>query len=575
MDGNGGPWYPLPRMRVGDRGSVGRTLLGVATLAAIVWAALLLDLGRPAFWDPGEGRYAEAVREMQLTGRWLQPTLEGERYADKPPTFFWLVAGAFQLLGQTEEAARLPSAIAGILTIALTVRFGWRRIGPRAALGAGAILATAALFVALARSVRMDALLTLLLTATLFQVYTLWTAGRGRPRTHTWPIYILPALGLLVKGPIAVVLPALVVATVTLVTGERARLARLRPGAGAVAAILLIVAWYGTAAVLAPDYLASFIWRHNVGRFFRASSGHAEPLWYYLWVLPVSFLPWSLFLPGALVRAVHRARRGRDCELFLLAWCGTILVFFTLSQAKLATYLLPLFPPLALLVAAWLAAVVRAPRALRERALRIPAYAWIGGMVAVAIGTPTALAVRHPSFAVPATAALLLLAFPVLAWRALASNRSRRVPALVLGGALAVQVLFYRVGAPIVNEFVSLRSAAHVAAELPPTTPVFSYKTRGHSFSYYAGLPLTRVRSPEAAARVLDGAEPAALLTKAKYFERLQRQLKTPVCIWWQGPSGRVLLANVPRPDLAHAGVLTPLAPADPTHASASRPPRC
>ncbi len=116
---------------------------GALALVVVVALALFLDLGRPAFWDPGESRYAEAVREMLLTGNWIGPTLNFARYYDKPPGYFWLLAGAFTAFGPDEWAARLPSAVAGALTIALVVGFAWRRVGARAALGAGLILATA------------------------------------------------------------------------------------------------------------------------------------------------------------------------------------------------------------------------------------------------------------------------------------------------------------------------------------------------------------------------------------------------------------------------------------------------
>ena len=151
-----------------------RSAAGILGLATIVTVVMFLDLGRADLWDPGESRYAETVREMMVTGNWLDPTLGFLRYYDKPPGYFWLVGGAFKAFGQNEWAARLPSALAAVLTIALVVRFAWQRIGARAALGAGVILATAIQFVVLGRSVRMDMMLTLLLTATLLQAFVLW-----------------------------------------------------------------------------------------------------------------------------------------------------------------------------------------------------------------------------------------------------------------------------------------------------------------------------------------------------------------------------------------------------------------
>jgi 4-amino-4-deoxy-L-arabinose transferase-like glycosyltransferase len=529
---------------------------GGLALVVVVTLALFLDLGRPAFWDPGESRYAETVREMLLTGNWIGPTLNFARYYDKPPGYFWLLAGTFTAFGPDEWAARLPSAVAGTLTIALVVGFAWRRVGARAALGTGLILATAVQFVALGRSVRMDMLLTLLVTATLLQVFTIAEPG-PTASSRTWPLYVLPAVGVLVKGPVALLLPLLIALTFLAVTRMAIGLDRLRPGPLSVVTLAALAAWYVLVAVRAPDYLWTFLWQHNLGRFIgRALAGHHEPIWFYLWVLPVTFLPWTLFLPGALHRAARRARRGERLTIFLLVWCAVPFVFFSLSRAKLATYLLPIFPALALLTATYLDRVLRAPALVRARALAIPALVWMLGMAAVAVGTPLGVAVAYGGYARSALPTLLLAAFSLLGWHAFRRARLELVPALVVAGALATQILFYRVGAPVVDDFSSLRDAALVARELPATAPVFAYKTRGHSFTYYGGRSLLRVRSPADAAEVLGRSTPTAVLVKRRHLEKIRQYLRTPACIWWQSPSGRVLLANIPRPSEPGASLL-------------------
>ena len=556
-----------------------RIAAGVLGLATVVTVAIFLDLGRPDFWDPGESRYVETVREMLVTGNWLDPTLGFLRYYDKPPGYFWLVGGAFEAFGQSEWAARLPSALAAVLTIALVVSFAWQRLGPRAALGAGVVLATAIQFVVLGRSVRMDMVLTLLMTATLLQAFMLWEPRpvpiAATPRA-TWPLYAFPAAGLLVKGPVAVLLPALIVIAFLLATRTRFRLQHVRPGAGALVALALLAAWYAAQAVRAPDYLWTFLWQHNFGRFLgRAAAGHREPIWYFLWILPVTFLPWTLFLPGALRHGYRCARRGDRLAGFLLAWCVVPFVFFSVSRAKLATYLLPIFPALALLVAVYIERVLRAPAAVGERAFHGPAVVWAAGMTLIALGTPIGVAFAYPGYGRQALPTLLLAIFPLLGWQAFRQARWRTLPALVVSAAIATQVLFYRVGTPVVNDFGSLRKAAEIARDLPPAATVFAYKTRGHSFMYYAGRTVTPVRSPAAAAEVLARNSPTAVLVKERDLEKIRQYLSAPVCIWWQGPSGRILLANVPHQNAPSGGRLVP-AITSPATADAPRdPPRC
>jgi hypothetical protein len=142
--------------------------------------------------------------------------------------------------------------------------------------------------------------------------------------------------------------------------------------------------------------------------------------------------------------------------------------------------------------------------------------------------------------------ALLLAIFPLLGWQAFRQANWRTLPALVASAAIATQVLFYRVGTPVVNDFSSLREAAEIARDLPTSATVFAYKTRGHSFTYYGNRTVTQLLSPAAAAEVLAHQEPTAVLVKTRDLEKIRQHLSAPVCIWWQGPSGRVLLANLP-----------------------------
>ena len=549
---------------------------GVLGLTTIVALAFFLDLGRPDFWDPGESRYAETIREMMVTGRWLTPTLGFVRYYDKPPGYFWLVGAAMHAFGPTEWAARLPSALAAVVTIGLVVAFAWRRLGPRAALAAGAVLATSIQFVVLGRSLRMDMLLTMLMTATLVHVFALGEAADERPARATWPLYVPPAIGVLVKGPIALVLPVLIVLVFVLVRRPRFEFRRFRPGPGAWIAAAIVVGWYALQAVRAPDYLWTFLWQHNFGRFVgRALAGHHEPIWFFVWILPLTLLPWTVFLPGAFVHAVRRARRGDRLTAFLVTWCAVPFVFFSLSRAKLATYLLPIFPPLALLIGSYLDRMLRVPAASRLRAFRVPAWTWMVGMAVVALGTPIGVAIAYPGYGRRALLGVLLAAFPILGWQVQRQGRARLVPGLVLAAALVTQILFYRVGAPAVNELASLREAAEIARSLPLDAMVFAYKTRGHSFTYYGGRLVSRVRSPAQAAEALAGPAPTAVLVKRRHLEKIRQHLSAPVCIWWQGGSGRVLLANLPRRDAPVGARLTPAVAASATDAGNRPSPHC
>jgi hypothetical protein len=274
-------------------------------------------------------------------------------------------------------------------------------------------------------------------------------------------------------------------------------------------------------------------------------------------------------------RAQRHARRRDPLTIYLASWVVMPFVFFSVSRAKLPTYLLPIFPALALLTATYLDRVLRlAGASARAHALRVPAALWTAGMAAIVIGTPIGVAAAYPGYGRQAAAALVLAVFPVLGWLAIRRATWDAVPALVAAAAFTTHLLFYRVGVPVVNEFSSLRGAAEVAHDLPAATEVFAYKTRGHSFTYYAGRTVRRLRSPAAIAEALGRPAPTAALVKTRHLEAIRRALRDPVCIWWQSPSGRTLLTNVPRTDGATSGRLAPAA-ATATAPSASDPPRC
>ena len=543
-----GPWYARSvlngwRQLAGSRRRVVVGVLGVAVLAIITALAFFLDLGRPALWDPGEGRYAETVREMLLTRNWIVPTLNFAPYYDKPPGFYWLVASMFTLLGPSAWAARLPSAFGAAATIVITAAFAWRRIGRTAALSAGAVLATAILFVIIGRSVRMDTLLTLGVAGTLFWAYRVLEAdGEAAPdaRPRTWPMYAFAALGVIVKGPVAVVLPGLILGTYAVVTGEYGRLRRLRPGVGGLIAIVVASGWYVAAAIEAPIYLWTFLWSHNFGRYVEGATGHTKPFWYFFWMLPVAFLPWSLFLPDALRHAARRIRRGHDVDLFLVVWSAVVLVFFTCSRAKLATYVLPAFPPLALLVAAYLTRLVRAPRAAQARALRIPGLVWAAGSGVAAIATAVAVGVGYPRYAPHAASALLLLPFSAAGFYAIRNRRWRAVPALVLAAALGAQLLFYRVGAPVVDDFSSLRTPPRPRPRAPRGRSRLRVQDQRLLVQLLRRPPAdSAVRSPKAARPRLTTASPPRCSPRRGTSATIQARLTQPVCIWWQGASDR------------------------------------
>ena len=183
----------------------GLHLSAVLFLALICYLVFFHGLGRYALWDPDEGRVGVIAKEMVASGNWVTLTQNGAPYYDKPVPYFWLVALCINLLGLSELAVRLPSALAAALTVGFVFLWGSVSGGLKRGLWSGVILATSMEFVALGRLGKMDMVFTFFFTAALLSFLRWKEHGKG----SIWPFYLFLFLGLasLAKGPVGIILP--------------------------------------------------------------------------------------------------------------------------------------------------------------------------------------------------------------------------------------------------------------------------------------------------------------------------------------------------------------------------------
>ena len=339
-------------------------------------AALLYPSRSFRLLEPDEGRYAQIPREMLQRGEWVVPTLQGEPYLDKPPLLYWLTALAYAALGVSDAAARLIPALAVHGTILVVYLLGRRSLGERSAFWGALLLAVSPGFVGMGRILILDGLLTLWVTLSIFAAFE---AVRGERLKWGWLLMSAAAsgLGVLAKGPVVEVLLLPPLLAHRWLTGKGAKV-----GFGALLAYLGVVAainlpWFLAIYLKRPEFLRHFFWEHNVVRFV-SGFDHLQPVWYYVPVLLGGLLPATLFLVAFvrfLVSGEDPAAERRSAELgfWLLAgaWC---VCFFSISGAKLPTYILPAFPPLTLAVGDFIA---------RSRWCR---SAWTCGLVAGSAG---------------------------------------------------------------------------------------------------------------------------------------------------------------------------------------------
>jgi 4-amino-4-deoxy-L-arabinose transferase-like glycosyltransferase len=316
-------------------------VLALITLAAAIF---FFHLGRYGLWEPDEARYAEIAREM-LAGRgFIVPHLNYVAYVEKPPLLYWLGAMWMTLLGVNEFAARLTSALAALVGVLATWVFARRAIDGARAFLAGAILATSTLYAVMAQVLTTDMLLSATITVALFALFLHWREG-GR---WCWLGYAAIALGILTKGPVAAVIPALALGFFLWWEGElRGAFGRFHALWGGALVLAVAAPWFVVMALREPGFFDFYFVGEHLRRFFQSSYSHREPLYYYVPVLLAGMMPWTLFAPFIAWRGLARTSAGRFC----IVAAAVVLALFSAASAKLIPYILPAMAPIAVLLA--------------------------------------------------------------------------------------------------------------------------------------------------------------------------------------------------------------------------------
>jgi 4-amino-4-deoxy-L-arabinose transferase-like glycosyltransferase len=327
----------------------------------LVFCALLfiLGVGRWDLWNPDEPRYAQVAKEMVDGGDWVLMHVNGNIYVDKPPLFFWLIAlSSFLWQGFTSFSARFPSAFLSTFTVLLTFFLGRKLYGSRTGFLSALILATSFEFDYLSTRANIDATLTFITTASIFlflQWYQHSKAEGGedkdKGRLSIYGFYIGMALATLAKGPVGFILPLLVSLVYLLFQRDWRAMKRMRLLKGMVLFMVIVLSWYLPAVLKGgQNFLNETLLHHTIDRFAKGSS-HIRPIYYYFTNFPVDFLPWFLFLPGAIAYGLTKRKEGISKNfLFLLVWFIVIFLFFSVSKGKREVYLLPLYPAVSLMV---------------------------------------------------------------------------------------------------------------------------------------------------------------------------------------------------------------------------------
>ncbi|KWO48352.1 glycosyltransferase family 39 protein [Burkholderia territorii] len=469
------------------------TLVLLLVAFAIVWFA---PLGLRHLIPSDEGRYAEMAREMFVTGDWITPRYNGYKYFEKPPLQTWLNALTFAWFGIGEWQARLYTGLASFAGVLLVGFTGARLFNPLSGLLAAVVLACSPYWNLMGHFNALDMGLAFWMALSLCSLLLAQRPGLqpGATRGWMWACWAAMAFAVLSKGLVGVILPGAVLVLYTLIARDWALWKRLYLVSGLVIFFAIVTPWFVLVQQRNPEFFNFFFIVQQFRRYLTPEQNRPGPLYYFVPVLLVGFLPWLSVAWQSIRHALRMPRQpnGFSPMLVLLIWSAFIFLFFSASHSKLISYVLPVAPALALIIGAYL------PLMSAER-FRRHLLGYLVFFVVAAFGiiflayqgdarTPNALyrAFQLWLYAGLAVAGALTLA---AAWL----NRRAGVTAAITAFG-AAWLAFGTIGGTGHDEFGRYSSGALLApavraelAKLPPDTPFYSIEMLDHTFPFYMG----------------------------------------------------------------------------------------
>ncbi len=477
-------------------------------VALVSFVLLVLPNGFYSAFDKDEPKYLEAAWEMVKSGDYITPYYNYEFRFDKPILVYWLIAAGYKLFGVNEFGGRFFVSIFGVFTILILYWWLYRRKGENFAFWSSLILLSSLDFIVMSSVAMPDIVLTFFISASLVFFFEAYHSSSEK---YYLAAFAASGFATLTKGPVGLVLPGLAAVIYLAVRRELLRTLKRVPwlsGFGIYLAIAL--PWYG--AILYKhgyQFFKDFIIFHNIHRFTSKVPGHPTQWWYYLANYPWMFLPWSFIFPFALFRAIRKKLHITDDVLsFSVIWFFTVIIFFQIAHTKLAHYLLPSFPPFAVITAWYLNAYrERLPALLTTVALLVLS---VSGMVFFCY---KGWGVLNSLFLVPAAVASVLVL------------RREDVLKILLPGFLTTMFLFKWITLPSLEPFrakpVVGKKLREIADKCRNCKFYFLKYTSPEVVFYFRRGQLKDIHFKQAE-ELLAGREPVVIVTRENRLKKLR-----------------------------------------------------
>ncbi len=477
-------------------GGVRTEVLLVLGVAAFLF---LFRLGAFGLVGADEPRYAQIARDMLARHDWITPILYGKPWLEKPVGYYWAAIVSFKIFGVSDAAARLPSGLFAALMVWCTYGF-LKKLKMRMSADAALMVASSVLIIGFARAASTDMML-----AASFSIAMLAWFGWRMTGGRWWlaVFYGFMGIGMLAKGPVAPFLAILVIVGYCAVMRDWRSVLKTLWAPGIVLFVAIVAPWFVLIQMRLPEFFHIFIFEHNLERFGSNLFRHKQPFWYYVPVLLLATMPWTVIFVAAIVDGVRkwkdRVAEGAASEggfnIFLLLWIALPVAFFSISHSKLPGYILPAIPPCLILAADYMHRCTGAGK-------RLPF--WMAGFHAMLLALLAGAIMISPALLlkVPASVASMMMAgivgTVVLVGMLLAlftrgwglMRFATLVPVILLVGFVLRSV------SPVINISQSARPVAKVLREtgISPQMDVATFKGKrelAYGLTFYLNRPVT------------------------------------------------------------------------------------
>jgi 4-amino-4-deoxy-L-arabinose transferase-like glycosyltransferase len=468
-------------------------------LLAVAFGALyFFALGKASLGSQDEGRYSEIPREMVASGDWVTPRLDGVNYFEKPPLVYWAVAVCLKAFGPGELSMRTVPVLFALGGLLLTYAAARQLYGREAGLASATVLGTSLLYFTIGHILLLDMALSVWMSATLFcfllgvraPVSPAWWNSR---RALFYGLYASAALATLTKGFIGFLVTGAVMVLWLVLFDQWKRLRPLYLPTGLLLFLAVALPWHLLAAARNPTWAYRYIVYEHWLRFTTPAAGRHQAWWFFIPIVLFGLFPWVGFLWPALrdaLRGGWERRRENAAAWFLVTWVVFVFLFFSKSQSKLAPYILPVFPPLAVIVGRWLAGPGKDLATLRG-GLRV--FSFVCGLLAAGVLVAVlkvGVAIKDPAQAFELRPYAFVLAPCLLLGGALTPVLARRGRWAAYAGIAATMVLLFGIVAlarPAIDKPGTQLLARIVKSRGASGDEVVHYHEFFPDFTFYAG----------------------------------------------------------------------------------------